>query len=78
MILKNTILPLIIIAISVCILSCDNNSMVANETMTPRPVVPRENREEENSNPDKLAAWTAEQAARHQEKLAKLPKISSP
>jgi len=65
-----------LIFITISIQSC-KNKIITNESNTwIRPVTLPENKEEESDNPDKFASWTPEQSARHQEKLAKLPKIS--
>ncbi len=77
MILKNSVLPLIVVFISIGLISCDQNSKFSKKTTTPRPLIQTEVKEERSSNPEKLALWTPEEAARHQEKLAGLPKISS-
>ncbi len=76
-ILKINVLSLIIITISLCIISCNDYSSLTEKSISNRPEVPPEYNKEKDSNPEKLAPWTAEQAANHQEKLGKLPKISS-
>lgn len=43
-----------------------------------KPLLQAENKEKENHNPDKHARWTPEQAARHQEILARLSKTVKP